>query len=120
MAYDLPKLNGIEVTKALRKAGNKTPVVAYTHVNDKKTLKRWIPLGLSGYIIKPSKKSIIIRSITKALKEPINPIYINKESDKEWIQWIPEYSVSNKDMDEQHKVLFTMINEFFTKTVNPK
>ena len=29
------------------------------------------------------------------------------------IQWIPEYSVGNADLDEQHKVLFTMINDFF-------
>ena len=112
MAYDLPKLNGIEVTKTLRKDGNKTPIVAYTHLCDKKMIKRWIPLGLSGYIIKPSKKSIILKSITQAVKNPIEIIY-HKGSDKEDIQWLPEYSVGNKEMDEQHKMLFIMINEFF-------
>lgn len=112
MAYDLPKLNGIEVTKALRKAGNEVPVVAYTHLNDKKMIKCWIPLGLSGYIIKPSKKSVILRSITQALKNPIDILY-HKGSDKEDIQWVPEYSVGNKEMDEQHNTLFIMINEFF-------
>jgi hemerythrin-like metal-binding protein len=112
MAYDLPKLNGIEVTKALRKDGNKTPVIAYTHLCDKKMIKRWIPLGLSGYIIKPSKKSIILKNITEALKSPVEVFY-HKDSDKEGMHWIPEYSVGNKEMDEQHKALFTMINEFF-------
>ena len=46
MAYDLPNFNGIEVTKALRKAGNKTPIIAYVHPNDKKMIKRWILWGL--------------------------------------------------------------------------
>lgn len=113
MAYDLPKLNGIDITKVIREAGNNTPIVAYTHVSDKKMIKRWIPLGLSGYIIKPSKKSIILRSITKALKDPTEAIHHQKESNKECLEWKPEYSVGNKEIDEQHKVLFTMINEFF-------
>lgn len=112
LAYDLPQLNGIKVTKALRRAGNKTPVIAYTHINDKKVIKHWIPLGLSGYIVKPSKKSIILKSITQAVKNPIDILY-HKGSDEDNIQWIPEYSVGNKEMDEQHKALFTMINEFF-------
>jgi len=111
MAYDLPKINGIEVTKVLRKEGNKTPVIAYTHLCDKKMIQRWIPLGLSGYIIKPSKKSIIIKSITQAVKNPIEILY-HKGSDTDDIQWIPEYSVGNKEMDEQHKTLFIMINDF--------
>ena len=112
IAYDLPKLNGIDVTKALRKAGNKTPIIAYTHLNDKKMIKRWIPLGLSGYIIKPSKKSVILRNITQAVKNPIEILY-HKGSDKNEIQWIPAYSVGNKEMDKQHKILFILINKFF-------
>tara|TARA_R110001583_G_scaffold61687_3_gene181983 strand:- start:11690 stop:13294 length:1605 start_codon:yes stop_codon:yes gene_type:complete len=112
MSYDLPKLNGIEVTKALRKEGNKTPVIAYIHLCDKNRIKHWLPLGLSHYIIKPSKKSIILRNITQAVKNPIEVLY-HKGLDKEDIQWIPEYSVGNKEMDEQHKTLFILINEFF-------
>ena len=113
MAYDLPKLNGIELTKKLRENGNKSPIVAYVHSNDKKMIKRWIPLGISSYIIKPSKKSVILKNITNALKEPFDLICHLKSLDKEDIQWIPEYSVGNKELDEQHKILFSMVNEFF-------
>jgi hemerythrin-like metal-binding protein len=113
MAYDLPKLNGIEVTKALREKGNKTPIIAYTHLSDKDKLKNWIPLGISDHIVKPSKKSIILKSITQALEVPVETLHHNKDLNKECIQWIPEYSVGNREMDEQHKILFDMINEFF-------
>jgi hemerythrin-like metal-binding protein len=113
LAYDLPTLNGIEITKIIREKGNKVPIIAYTHHREKAVIKRWVPFGLSGYLIKPSKKNIILQNITKAIKNPIEIILHNKASDKAEIQWIPEYSVGNKEIDEQHKVLFTIINDFF-------
>jgi hemerythrin-like metal-binding protein len=112
MAYDLPTLNGIEVTKILRNNGNKIPVIAYTRANDRKVITHWIPLGLSGYIIKPSKKSTILKSINQAIKNPVK-VLAHKGDDINEIKWLPEYSVGNKEMDEQHKMLFSMINEFF-------
>lgn len=113
MAYDLPNISGVDITKALRDSGNKVPIVAYINPNDKSNIKHWIPLGISSYIIKPSKKSIILKNVSRALKEPFEVIYHLKNLDKEDIHWIPEYSVGNKELDEQHKVLFEMVNEFF-------
>lgn len=113
MAYDLPKVNGIEITKTIRKAGYKTPIIAYTHRNDKDMIKNWIPLGLSSYLIKPSKKSLILKSIAKAVKQPVEIIYHKKSEDIDIIEWTPEYSVGNQELDEQHKVLFSTINNFF-------
>ncbi len=112
MAYDLPKLNGIDVTKAIRKNGNKVPIIAYIHHNDKKMMKSWAPLGLSSYLIKPSKKSLILKGIAKALRQPIEMIYRHKSEDIEQIQWLPKYLVGNEEMDDQHKMLFTIINDF--------
>ncbi|MDP7593563.1 MAG: bacteriohemerythrin [Litorilituus sp.] len=113
MAYDLPKINGIDVTKKLRKNNHNTPIIAYIDRNDKNMLKNWIPLGLSSYLIKPSKKSLILTSIAKALKQPVDIIYHKEDEDIDQIEWSPEYSIGNEDMDEQHKVLFTTINDFF-------
>lgn len=53
------------------------------------------------------------QSIAKALNQPVEIIYHNSAV-TEQIEWILEYSVGNKEMDKQHKVLFFMINEFFT------
>jgi hemerythrin-like metal-binding protein len=112
MAYDLPTINGLEITKIIREEGNNVPIVAYVHDKDKVEIKRWIPFGLSGYLIKPSKKSAILSSVTKAIKNPVEIIRRNAGADKSNIKWIEEYSVGNKEMDEQHKVLFTMVNDF--------
>jgi hemerythrin-like metal-binding protein len=113
LAYDLPIINGLDITRIIRDEGNRVPVIAYTHHRDKLVIKRWVPLGLSGYLIKPSKKSIILKSVMNAVKNPIDIIIHNKASNKAEIQWSDEYSVGNKEIDEQHKVLFTIINEFF-------
>ena len=61
LAYDLPTINGIEITRIIREEGNTLPIIAYTHHRDKQVIKEWIPLGLSGYLIKPSKKSAILK-----------------------------------------------------------
>ncbi len=113
LAYDLPSRNGIEITKSLRDNGNMVPVIAYTHSRDKGVLKRWVTWGLSGYLIKPSKKSIILKSVSKAIKNPVEIILHNSTSNKAEIQWNTKYSVGNHEMDEQHKELFNMTNEFF-------
>jgi hemerythrin-like metal-binding protein len=115
LAYDLPTINGIEITKVLRKEGNKIPIIAYTHHRDRIVIKQWIPLGLSGYLIKPSKKSAILTSVANAVKNPIQIISHHKVADKDGIQWIEEYSIGNKEIDEQHKVLFIMVNDFFNQ-----
>jgi hemerythrin-like metal-binding protein len=113
LAYDLPKINGLEITKTIRAQGNKVPIIAYAHQKDKAEIKRWIPLGLSGYLIKPSKKSAILKSIEKAIENPIEIIPHRNNGNSTDIKWIEAYSVGNTDIDDQHKVLFTMINDFF-------
>jgi CheY-like chemotaxis protein len=90
LAYDLPTISGLDVTRVIRKQGNKVPVVAYTHQRDKSMINHWIPLGISGYLIKPSKKSSILKSVSKAVKYPIEIIHYNKNADKDDIKWIPE------------------------------
>lgn len=112
LAYDLPSLNGLEITQQLRAMHNHLPIIAYIHDRDKKAINQWIPYGLSSYLIKPSKKSIILKSVTKAVKHPIDIIPGKSGQLMQEIKWLPEYSVGNAELDEQHKMLFTMTNDF--------
>ena len=108
-----PQINGIEVTRCIRATGNKVPIIAFSHHKDKDLIAKWIPLGLSSYLIKPSKKSIIIETVSKAVENPVE--VLNPESNRtgDDIVWIPSYSVGHEVMDEQHKMLFSLINDFF-------
>lgn len=120
IAYDLPTVNGLEITQKLREQGSEIPVIAYIHPRDKKVIKRWIPLGLNSYLIKPSKKSAILNSVTQATKNPVDLMFHHGDADQDDIKWIEEYSVGNKDMDDQHKELFTMMNDFFHQNSKKK
>jgi hemerythrin-like metal-binding protein len=115
LAYDLPTFNGIEITEIIRKEGNQVPIIAYTQDRDREVIKRWFPLGLSGYLIKPSKKSAILKSIIKAIKSP-NEVLEYKEKDKKVVfKWLPKYLLGNKDIDDKHEMIFTMLNDFYHK-----
>jgi hemerythrin-like metal-binding protein len=111
LSYDLSGVNGFEFTKRLRDSDNKTPIVAFSHQNDKSVISKWIQLGLNGYIIKPSTRENVINTVVKAVNNPHETLYLNKNSEK--IEWLPEYSIGNKVIDEQHKELFSLINDFF-------
>ncbi|ARD45892.1 hemerythrin domain-containing protein [Colwellia sp. PAMC 21821] len=115
LAYDLPTLNGIEVTKIIRQEGNKVPIIAYTQHRDRESIKRWFPLGLSGYLIKPSKKSAILKSINKAIQSPTEVLEYHAKENQKVFQWLPKYMVGNKEIDDQHKMIFTMLNDFYHK-----
>lgn len=113
LGYDLPSINGMTITKFVRKESNTVPIIAYTHHRDKGVIRDWVTLGLSDYLIKPAKRIAILKSVSKALKNPIKILPHQQGIDTHNIKWIPEFSVGNDLMDEQHKMLFTMINEFF-------
>lgn len=114
LAFDLPVLNGIQVTKRIRSIGNNLPIVAFTHSKDKNIIKQWIKLGISGYLTKPSSKSNILKAVRKAIANPSGVIALPRHNNiNNKIEWIPSYSVGNNQLDEQHKNLFELINDFF-------
>lgn len=113
LAYDLPSFTGLDITRVIRKEGNSVPIIAYTHQRDLGVIKRWITLGLSGYLIKPSKRSLLLKSVNQAIKMPIDLIQYDNSSGKDKIIWVPKYSVNHQGLDDQHKALFEMINTFF-------
>lgn len=115
LAYDLPSYNGIEVTRIIRKEGNNVPIIAYTQHRDRSAIKRWFPLGLSGYLIKPSKKSIILKSIIKAINSPDEVLEYHEKEHNKVFKWSAKYLLGHKDIDEKHEIIFTMLNDFYHK-----
>ena len=111
LSYDLPEMNGVELTKHIRATGSKVPIVALSQKNDKKVIKSWVALGLSNYLLKPPEKSKVIDAVENAVITPIDILVTEKNSNE--IKWIPEYSVGDKLIDSQHQVLFALINDFF-------
>ena len=51
--WNMPKLSGIEALRAIRQAGNKTPVIMVTTEAEKSRVIEAIKTGANDYLIKP-------------------------------------------------------------------
>jgi CheY-like chemotaxis protein len=68
----MPKMNGLNTTKTIRKQknGEKLPIIALTGNKNRGLIKKWAEFGLHGYILKPSTKAEILSAVHKALGLP--------------------------------------------------
>ena len=60
---NMPKLNGIDVTKALKNKGVDTKIVILTIYDDREYLLELIKQGISGYILKDIEPSGLIDAV---------------------------------------------------------
>ncbi|MCH8807010.1 MAG: response regulator [Planctomycetes bacterium] len=51
--WNMPKMNGIDTLKAVRRSGNKTPVIMVTTEAEKSRVIEAIKAGANDYLIKP-------------------------------------------------------------------
>lgn len=63
---NMPKLNGIEVTKALKKKGIDTKIVILTVYDDREYLLELIKLGISGYVLKDIEPQGLLEAVRSA------------------------------------------------------
>ena len=63
---NMPKLNGIEVTKALKSKGIDSEIVILTVYDDREYLLELIKLGISGYILKDIEPHGLIEAVRSA------------------------------------------------------
>jgi DNA-binding response OmpR family regulator len=62
----LPKMNGVELAKKIRREDSETTLIALTAYSDRKILLELIDLHLLGYLIKPVGRSALIGTLVKA------------------------------------------------------
>jgi CheY-like chemotaxis protein len=65
----MPNLDGLNATKQIRQLsqGIDIPVIALTGNKNKENVKKWAHYGLKGYIIKPSNREEILKTVKSAL-----------------------------------------------------
>ncbi|HHY71319.1 MAG TPA: response regulator transcription factor [Thermoanaerobacterales bacterium] len=63
---NMPRMNGIEVTKTLKKKGVDTQIVILTVYDDREYLLELIKLGISGYVLKDIEPQGLIEAVRSA------------------------------------------------------
>ncbi|HEY6391109.1 MAG TPA: response regulator, partial [Bryobacteraceae bacterium] len=65
MDLQMPKMNGIEATKAIRNGGARTPIVAMTACAMASDRQHCLDAGMDGYLSKPVRAAELYETIDK-------------------------------------------------------
>ncbi len=64
----MPRMNGVELGKALREISPHTPLIFATAFDDKKLLKDAIALGVDDYVVKPLDRNQLLEAVLRCGK----------------------------------------------------
>ena len=103
---NMPKMNGIEMIKEIKKIDKRVPVIVITAFSDFKYLVECIKVGVYGYILKP----IDINQLLEVLNTVLEKIKLRRERDKA-LQLLEQYK---KIIDESATVTKTDLKGFIT------
>ena len=68
--WNMPKMTGIDALKALRQAGNKTPVIMVTTEAEKSRVIDAIKTGANDYLIKPFSPDQLAAKVKNVIGAP--------------------------------------------------
>lgn len=80
MDLDLPRMNGLEATRALRNRGNMTPVVALTGHEREEWTRRCIEVGMDGFLSKPVDEGELMETLASVLRSDAYPMAVPGEA----------------------------------------
>ncbi len=103
---NMPKMNGIEMIKEIKKIDKRIPVIVITAFSDFKYLVECIKVGVYGYILKP----IDINQLLEVLNTVLEKIKLRRERDKA-LQLLEQYK---KIIDESATVTKTDLRGIIT------
>jgi len=75
----MPKMNGLDMSKEIRKINPKIPIIITTAHNDKDFLHKAIDIGVSKFVTKPLDMHFLLKSISETLE----PILLQVKYDEE-------------------------------------
>lgn len=91
----MPKVNGIQMTRELRKTNPELPIVVLSAFNDNNILLESVDLGITKYVQKPFKKDQMIRILTNV----VDNINLKKAKEIEQKQLIVKHRYLTKALE---------------------
>lgn len=81
MDLDMPKMDGFQCTKAIRKINNNIPILAHTSHKTKDIVQKVIEVGMNGFMTKPCDNMVMLRNVSKWCFNEFSPIGLISRKD---------------------------------------
>ncbi len=65
--YEMPKMNGVDFLRDLRASNINSKVIVVAAKSHQNLLKEFLSLGISGYVVKPIERKVLVERIAKIL-----------------------------------------------------
>jgi DNA-binding NarL/FixJ family response regulator len=98
----MPKMDGLELTKKIRKLHPNIKIIFLTVFNEKEYLLKGIQYGINGYLLKDSSAQDIIRSVLEAVN---NNILIDPEAAVTLVNIIEKKQDTNPNIEDLETLL---------------
>ncbi len=102
MDIQMPNMNGYEATRALRKEGVKTPIVALTANTMKGDNKKCIEAGCDDYLAKPIDRRELLKIISKYLSSKSEDLSKKIDPCKAQVDELNQLCSDKKSLDKQN------------------
>lgn len=85
MDIDMPEMDGIEATKAIKKSHENVKIIILTMHDERSMIKRLLEEGADGYLLKNSTKQELMRAIDEVMKgkqhlsDEVNTVLMSKD-----------------------------------------
>lgn len=117
--YFMPKLNGIEMIKKIRKKDSKIPIILVSSIEDLDVIKSAIGLHIHNFIEKPVKTSRLVDAVINCSKVLIADKFLEEQRKKK-IQDLEEKEKYNSYQEDLafSKELNILKNDFYYQMIN--
>jgi hemerythrin-like metal-binding protein/PAS domain S-box-containing protein len=113
MDLTMPRMDGEEAYKQLRRAGAMAPIILSSGFGQEEALRRFRGKGLAGFLPKPYRFQTLVDVIRIALEGHAE---MGGYPPRELVTWIPEFETGHPIIDTQHRGLVVAFNQLVAAT----
>ena len=117
MDLDMPKMDGFQCTKAIRKINNNIPILAHTSHKTKDIVQKVIEVGMNGFMTKPCDNIVMLRNVSKWCFNEFSPIGLISRKDTKTLL-SDKVAVVIDDQETNLKVTSEFLKQYIKKVIS--
>jgi len=118
MDLTMPRMNGEEAFRELRRAGARIPIILSSGFGPEETLQRFTGKGLAGFLQKPYRFQSLVDAVREALGEHYGEGEPLRYPPPKSVLWLPEFATGHPVIDAQHRGLVEGFNRLVATTLD--